>query len=428
MTKIDTTARRAALTAFDAVCRKGKALDGAFEAIDKSPLADCDRAFARRLVIDLLRRRGQIDAVLARHLARPVPSKHAYVTDVLRLTALQILYLGTPAHAAVSTGVELAKRYKKGAFAPLVNAVSRKICAEKTLSDEDCRLNFSEFLLQAWRKSYGNERAQSIAAAFLKQAPTDFSVKDNPARWAERLNGRVLPTGTVRTTQSVTVPALEGYARGDWWVQDFSASLPAKMFSNVAGKSVLDICAAPGGKTAQLCTFGAKVTALDISAARVARLRENMDRLGFAPEIVTADFLQWRRDNPTKQYDCVLLDAPCSATGTLRRHPDVMYHRTREDIERLRQMQTDLLQEALKALKKGGELVYAVCSILTQEGEAVIDCVEKQGLAKRFPVQNEAFPKEILTVRGDVLVLPDVLADFGGADGFYACRLIKEKD
>lgn len=425
MTKIDTTARRAALTAFDSVSRKGRALDGALEQIDKSRMPDCDRAFARRLVMDLLRRRGQIDAVLARHLSRPVPPKHAYVTDVLRLTALQILYTGTPAHAAVSTGVELAKQYKKGAFAPLVNAVSRKICAGQPLTDDDCRLNFPEFLWRAWEKSYGKERARSIASAFLKQAPTDFSVKANPAQWAERLNGFVLPAGTVRVAQSVTVPTLDGYARGDWWVQDFSASLPAKMFSNVAGKSVLDVCAAPGGKTAQLCSFGADVTALDISAARMARLRENMERLGYAPETVVADFLQWRADNPEKRYDCILLDAPCSATGTLRRHPDVMYHRTREDIERLSRMQSDLLKAALGALKSGGELVYAVCSVLTQEGEAVVDGIEKQGLAKRFPVQNAAFPKEVLTPRGDVLVLPDMLSDIGGADGFYACRLIK---
>lgn len=428
MTDVNLTTRRLALRAFDDVYRKKKSLDAAVLDISlDGDLSGSDKAFSRLLVIDSLRRLGEIDDILFRFLEKPLPSKHAFVQDVLRLSVLQIFFLKTVPYAAVSTGVELLKSYRKGAFCALANAVLRKVAAQSENIKTDELKNFPDWLIEKWQKAYGKKVSLRLAKSFLKEAPLDFSVKENPALWAEKLHGSVLPSGTVRRMESVNVSLLEGYETGDWWVQDFSASLPVKMFSALKGKRVLDVCAAPGGKTAQLCQAGALVTALDVSEKRMRRLKENMDRLSFTPQTVVADFRRWKEQNPHIRFDAVLLDAPCSATGTLRRHPDILYHRTADDVQRLCTVQRELLEAALDVLKENGELVYAVCSLLPQEGVEQADFIEQTGLAVRLPLKESVVPDEVITKKGDVLVFPDTFENVGGADGFYACRLMKRK-
>ena len=321
MTDVNLTTRRLALRAFDDVYRKKKSLDAAVLDISlDGDLSGSDKAFSRLLVIDSLRRLGEIDDILFRFLEKPLPSKHAFVQDVLRLSVLQIFFLKTVPYAAVSTGVELLKSYRKGAFCALANAVLRKVAAQSENIKTDELKNFPDWLIEKWQKAYGKKVSLRLAKSFLKEAPLDFSVKENPALWAEKLHGSVLPSGTVRRMESVNVSLLEGYETGDWWVQDFSASLPVKMFSALKGKRVLDVCAAPGGKTAQLCQAGALVTALDVSEKRMRRLKENMDRLSFTPQTVVADFRRWKEQNPHIRFDAVLLDAPASSRYSISSH------------------------------------------------------------------------------------------------------------
>jgi 16S rRNA (cytosine967-C5)-methyltransferase len=291
---------------------------------------------------------------------------------------------------------------------------------KELLAGQDAaRLNTPDWLWRSWCEAYGEPRARAIAESHLAEPPLDLSVKSDPATWARRLGAEPLCANTIRRPIGGTVEDLPGYADGAWWVQDAAAALPARLLGDVTGRKVIDLCAAPGGKSAQLAAAGAEVIAIEISDRRAARLRANLERLGLAVQIEIADALTWR---PPQPIDHVLLDAPCTATGTIRRHPDIAWHKTPDDVRRMAALQQQLLKAAIEMLRPGGTLVYASCSLQPEEGAQVI--AQALGVARRPILASEldGLPVD-LTAEGDVRTLPRDLADRGGLDGFFIARL-----
>jgi 16S rRNA (cytosine967-C5)-methyltransferase len=419
--------RRIALDVLEACLDKGQPLDDALARHPGFPALDPrDRAFVRLLLATTLRRLGEIDAILGAMIERPLEGANAIGRQILRLGAAQLLFLGTPAHAAVDTSVQLAQRrlpHIKG----LTNAVLRRVAREGVamLGDRDpARLNTPLWLWESWTATYGEETTRAIAAAHLIEAPLDLTSRSDADFWAGRLEAEKLPTGTLRRRTGGAIADLPGYAEGAWWVQDAAATLPARLLGDIAGKGVADLCAAPGGKTLQLCAAGAQVTAVDVSARRVARLSENLARAGMTAELVTSDASKW---TPAEKFDAILLDAPCSGTGTLRRHPDIAWLKDEDDVSRLTLTQDRLLVHALDLLKPGGRLVYAVCSLQEDEGPARVEALlARAPHLKRVPVQPSEVPGlgEAITPAGDVRTLPSMWAERGGIDGFYIARLV----
>src|SRR6185295_2720571 len=366
--------RTVALDVLEACLDKGQPLDDALARHPGFPALDPrDRAFGRLLLATTLRRLGEIDAVLGAMIERPLEGANAIGRQILRLGAAQLLFLGTPPHAAVDTSVRLVVDAGLPHLKGLANAVLRRVSRDgpALLGDRDpARLNTPQWLWESWTASYGEEATRAIAAAHLVEAPLDLTPRSNAAFWAGRLEGEVLPTGTIRREGGGNVTELPGFAEGAWWVQDAAATLPARLLGEISGKRVADLCAAPGGKTLQLAAAGADVTAVDISNRRMARLGDNLARSGLFAELVTADASKW---TPTEKFDAILLDAPCTGTGTLRRHPDIAWLKDEEDVARLTLAQDRLLLHALDLLKPGGTLVYAVCSLQEDEGPARID-------------------------------------------------------
>lgn len=416
------TARRAATDLLVAVMERGRALEDALaETPSFNALAGRDRAFARALVTAGLRRFGGVDAVLSEFLDRPLPDSAAHARALLHLGAAQLLVLGTPAHAAVGETVETANHMREArGFAKLMNAVLRKVATNgpAILAELPPGSDLPQWLFTRWRASYGEAAAQ-IAEALLIEPPLDISVKDDAAGWAERLFGAVTPTGSVRLSEHAPVDSLAGFNDGSWWVQDAAAALPAKLLGDVRGRRVLDLCAAPGGKTLQLAAAGAHVTAVDKSEARLKRLRENLARTKLEAHVVCADALEFEAE----PFDAVLLDAPCTSTGTLRRHPDVAWLRRPTDVKALSDLQTQLVAAAAKLLKPGAPLVYAVCSLEPEEGPGVVAAALRDGW-KRAPLSSE-IPVEFVTAEGDMRTHPGQWPEIGGLDGFYAARLLR---
>jgi len=419
--------RACATAALNAVLRKGGNLSDALETQPTfAAMASRDRAFARLLLLTTLRRLGQIDDALDGLLEKPLPARHAPVRDILRLGAAQLLFLNTPAHAAVDSGVTLTAKSRHTALKGLVNALLRRLGREGAvlLAKQDAaRLNTSDWLWQSWLECYGEASCRAIAEAHMAEPPIDLSVKAAAPAWAARLGAQQMPGGTLRLTRAGAPDSLDGYDEGAWWVQDFAAALPATLLGDVAGRNVIEIGAAPGGKTAQIASAGAQVQALDRSRARLVRLRQNLERLDLAADIIEADGETWR---PQELADGLLLDAPCSATGTIRRHPDIMWRRQPEDVAELAGRQARLLQAAIQMIKPGGLLVYAVCSLERSEGPEQIEKFLAAGApAERVAITaNEAAGLvEAVTATGDLQTLPYHLAAAGGMDGFYAARL-----
>jgi 16S rRNA (cytosine967-C5)-methyltransferase len=419
-------AREIALDCLAAILRRGRRLE---DALNDHPgygrLEARDRAFARLLVATTLRRLGQIDRLIGHCLERPLPARAKSVTDILRLGLAQLLFIGTPAHAAVDTTVTLAARHGPRKLKPLVNAVMRRMARDGAghLATQDAgRLNTPDWLWRSWSKAYGEETCRAIAEAHLSEPPLDITVKENAEAWAAKLDARLLPTSTLRRDRA-RPSELPGFSDGAWWVQDAAASLPARLLGDVRAKTVIDLCAAPGGKTAQLAAFGANVIALDRSAARLDRLKGNLARLGLEARLVAGDALTWRPDAPA---EAILLDAPCTGTGTLRRHPDIARTKESGDVERLAARQNELLNAAIAMLAPGGVLVYAVCSLQPEEGETRLAALLEAGA----PVGREGVKgseigglTEAISAADDLRTLPCHLASLGGMDGFYAARL-----
>ena len=422
-------ARALALDATEAVLLHRRPLDDAFERHPVLPaLGGRDRAFAFHLASTVLRRLGQIDALIDGCLDRPLPRRPASVRSLLRLGAAQLVFLRTPAHAVVHTAVELARQRRAGSHAALINAVLRRLAGEGAhLADEQdaARLNTPDWMWNSWAAAYGEATARSIAEIHLAEPPLDLTVRSEAdlQRFTDALAARRLPTGTLRLWHAGPIADLPGYDQGAWWVQDAAATLPAKLLGDVRGQRVLDLCAAPGGKTAQLAAAGAHVIAVDRSPKRMRRLEDNLRRLGLRAETVSADITTWR---PSAPMDRVLLDAPCSATGTIRRHPDVMRLKTATEISELAKLQARLLAVATDMLASGGILVYCACSLQPEEGEHLVDSSIADGLPlQRAPLDEDELRglEQFLTSLGDLRTLPCHIADCGGLDGFYAARL-----
>ncbi len=401
---------------------RGRALEDALgETPSFNALAGRDRAFARALATAGLRRLGGISAVVSEFLDRPLPDSAEHARALLHLGAAQLLVLGTPAHAAVGETVETANHMREArGFAKLMNAVLRKVASngQAILNDLPPGTDLPQWLYTRWRATYG-DAAPQIAEALQIEPPLDLTVNGNAAEWAERLFGTITPTGSVRLAEHAPVDSLAGFNEGAWWVQDAAATLPAKLLGDVRGKRVLDLCAAPGGKTLQLAAAGAHVTAVDKSEARLKRLRENLVRTKLEADVICADALQFKAE----PFDAILLDAPCTSTGTLRRHPDVAWLRRPTDVRALAELQSQLVAAAAKLLKPGAPLIYAVCSLEPEEGPGVVAEALRNGW-RREPLSNE-IPAEFITADGDMRTHPGQWPEIGGLDGFYAARLLR---
>jgi len=421
--------REVALDLLDGVLSRRHPLDEAFESHPgAAQLERRDRAFALNLVATSIRRIGQIDGLIDRCLSRPLPEKAAGVRDLLRLGVCQLIFLKTPPHAAVDTAVALARRRSHGAHAALINAVLRRLAREGAplaAAQDAARLNTPEWLWRSWTAAYGEDVCRRIAECHLREPPLDLTLKDESRRedLAADLNAVVLSTGTLRIDQRGPVTTLPGFDAGAWWVQDAAAALPARLLGNIRGLRVLDLCAAPGGKTAQLAAAGARVTAIDRAPKRLERLERNLARLRLAAKTVAADAGEWR---PAEPADAVILDVPCSATGTIRRHPDVARLKTPNDVAGLASAQARLLAAAVEMVRPGGLLVYSSCSLQPEEGPGHVAALIAAGAPiRRLPIAAEEVGGlgEILNEDGDLRSLPCHIADLGGIDGFYAARL-----
>ncbi len=426
-------ARDVAVTAVHAIVHDAATTDAALQAAFATApkLEPRDRALARTIAMASLRRHGALTHVLDTYLERGLPKRSGRLKTILTVAAAQLLVLELPAHAVLDIAVDQARDDRRaGPFAGLTNAVLRRMTetgrarlAELAPGDHD----IPTWLRESWQAAYGADTARAICEATLREPALDLSVKADPDVWAKQLGGILLPTGTVRKRNEGRIEDLTGYNDGAWWVQDAASALPAQLLGDVRGLRVLDLCAAPGGKTAQLAAMGARVTALDISAKRLVRLHENLKRLRLDVEVVTADALEYR---PEQAFDAVLLDAPCSATGTIRRHPDILFHRKPSEIGTLAKIQSDLLGTLPNLVKPGGLIVYASCSLQPEEGpDQIARALTEIPALQRVPLSAEldGLPAELISADGDLRVLPFHFphedSALSGADGFFAARL-----
>ncbi|MEM7729023.1 MAG: RsmB/NOP family class I SAM-dependent RNA methyltransferase [Pseudomonadota bacterium] len=421
-------ARKAAAMAVGDVLGRGYRLEGS---LAKNPALDGldarDRAFARAIAATTLRRLGQIDAVLAPLVKRPPPGR---VQAYLQTAAAQMIFMDVAPHAAVGDTVGLVKADGKGEpFSGLVNAVLRKVA--DTGKSDAAKVppvnNIPGWMRSEWSRLYGKATVRRMAVLLANAPPLDLSVASDPEGWAERLGGTVLAGETVRLDAIGNVAALDGYEGGQWWAQDVAAALPARILARaaggLAGKRVADLCAAPGGKTMQMAAMGAHVTALDLSEARTGRLRQNLDRTGLQADVVTTDLADYA---PEETFAAVLLDAPCSATGTFRRRPDVLYNRRERDITPLTRLQDKLLAHAAKCVSPGGMLLYSVCSLQQREGADRVRKFLKTAPEFRLVVQQDAPGLDLPAERfedGMVRLLPPDAPDGRGMDGFFIAVL-----
>ncbi len=427
-------ARQIAAAVLEGVLRRSRSFDDELEQQSAAlqALEERDRALVRMLAATVLRRLGTLKHITSAMLKSPLPPEIARADTALLLGAAQILFMDVPDHAAVDLSVRLVQAEKHAArYAGLINAVLRRIAREgkAALANLDTlSLDTPPWLMSRWTNHYGETTARAIASANASEPALDLTVKSDPENWAQRLGGRVLPNGSVRLIAHGPVTALSGFDEGAWWVQDAAASLPARLLGDVTGKSVADLCAAPGGKSAQLANAGAHVIAVDRSAPRLRRLTENFARLGLQAEIVAADAATWKGG----PFDAILLDAPCMATGTIRRHPDIPWLKGEKDREKLTALQRRLLENAVSLLKPGGILVYCTCSLEPEEGEnAIAELLGRDNRVRRKPIEAlEVSGAEFITGAGDMRTLPchwpDADSRFSGLDGFYAARLVRQ--
>ena len=406
--------REAAFDLLSAVLDRRRPLEQGLDALPA--MAPRDRAAAHRLAAATLRRLGTLDAVLEPFLKKAPPDP---VRHVLRLGAAGLLLLDTPPHAAVATAVALSRGKHLHAFAGLVNAVLRRVAAAgpAALAELDGpRLDTPAWLWASW-----GEDARAIALAHQHEAPLDLTLRPGAAIPE---GGEMLPTGSVRFPPGTGVTPLPGFEQGAFWVQDAAAALPVRLLAPQPGERIADLCAAPGGKTAQLAAAGAQVTALERDATRLARLRDNLRHWHLQAETIEADATTWQ---PPVPFDAVLLDAPCSATGTIRRHPDVPYLKRPRDIRAMAEAQDRLLTAATAMLRPGGRLIYAVCSLQPEEAAPRIAAAEAQlGLHHHpfLPSELQGLP-EAITSEGFLRTHPGLWTGRGGMDGFFAARLVK---
>jgi len=418
MSKDGLPARKAALAMLSGVLARRKPLDSELPQLKALPPRDA--AFARALASQTLRHLGALETMLRRFLAKPLPPhKSGAAMEILLLGACELLVLKTPAHAAVDAANRLAAGDPKAVhFKPLVNAVLRKVAQADLFALDVARLSTPDWLWQRWADQYGEDGARRIAEAHLSEAPLDITLR---APDALRPEGAPLFALSHRVTQDGRVEELPGFADGAWWVQDAAASLPALLLGDVRGRTVIDLCAAPGGKTLQLAAAGAAVTAVDIDPARLARVEANLKRTGLSATLAVADARDFEG-----QADGVLVDAPCTATGTIRRHPDLPWIKEAGDVLGVALKAYEILEAGARMVLPGGLLVFAVCSLDKEEGEEQARLfLSRNPDFTRVPITaDEVFGHgDWLTPDGDLQTLPFYLD--GGMDGFYAARFRK---
>jgi len=421
-------ARSAALAILSDVLRKKRPLDvAAAEVQQRAKLAPRDAGFARTIAATSLRHFGQLEALIRAFVPKaPQPHKAGPALEILIAGACELLFLNVAPHAAVDAANRLAQGDSKAVhFKALINAVLRRVSREGAAivaSQDAAALNTPDWLWPRWVSHYGEDTARAIANAHLGIPPLDLVLKSPNDPYTDIAGAVALAEGRLRLNDAGRIEELSGFREGRWWVQDFAASLPVRLLGDIAGKAVIDLCAAPGGKTMQLAAQGASVTALDISADRLLRLRENLDRLGLSANLVAGDVRDWRPASPTP---FVLLDAPCTATGTIRRHPDLPWAKGAADLVSCESLQSELLDAAAEMTAPGGMLIYAVCSLEPEEGgEQIGAFLRRRTDFARVPVApEEVFDAAFVSAEGDLKTLPSYWAEKGGMDGFYAARL-----
>lgn len=419
--------RAAAYDLLESVLNQKCLLDVAFDTTPSfSRLTERDRGLAALIARTALRHLGEIDSILTAYMDKPLGKRGKGALNIMRVGLTQLLFLDIADHAAVSTAVDLCTGGSLAPYRKLTNAILRRAQREgrEFLTTVDsAQVNTSEWLWKSWVEAYGEPVARDIAAQHISEPPVDLTCKEDADGWAEKLNADLLPTGSLRLREKAPITSLAGFEEGAWWVQDAAASLPARLLGDVKGMDVIDLCAAPGGKTMELAASGARVVAVDRSEKRLQRVHQNLERTHLTAKIVTADAETWRPDHLA---DAVLLDAPCSATGTARRHPDVLHLKTHDDVIKLANLQTRLLNAAVEMVRPGGLIVFCTCSIQPEEGVDQIEALIKSGAPV---VLDPIKPHEagtltsIVTEQGFLRTLPCHLGDQGGMDGFFAARL-----
>ncbi|MEM1306355.1 MAG: RsmB/NOP family class I SAM-dependent RNA methyltransferase [Pseudomonadota bacterium] len=436
-------ARDAAVAAVRAVRIEGQTLDAALAAnATRNNLDPRDRAFAHLIAATVLRRWGSLGHIIEAHLPRGWPPKSGPLRETLAVAAAQMTLLGVSPYAAIDIAVaQTATHRRMSPFKGLANAVLRRVSesgVDQLAAVDAVAADVPDWLLARWAGHYGAEAARALGAAALAPAPLVLRPRDpnTAADLAAALGGALLPTGSVAVDAGGVVSEKPGYGDGTWWVQDAAASLPALLIEAPRGARVLDLCAAPGGKTLQLAARGYDVTAVDQSKKRMSRVEENLARCNLTAELVTADIMAWEPEVPA---DAILLDAPCSATGTMRRHPDMLHNRTAADLLRLVPTQEALLARAIDWLKPGGALIYCTCSLEPEEGAQQIarllasrDDVQispirpmKQALQDHAAPDADTIPASFVVEDGTLRTRPTDWPEFGGIDGFYAARLVR---
>jgi 16S rRNA (cytosine967-C5)-methyltransferase len=408
------------------VLRRQAQLDEAFDqSASRGSLARAtpqDRSLCHAITATVLRRKGELDHLLSRLLAKPLPRSSGLAREILLTMAAQLVFMRTASHAAVALAVAIAKADPQAKhFSGLVNAVGRRLAdAGKVGLPDDPAINTPSWLFARWLARFGPDTAREIARANSQAAPLDLTVIGDAEGWARRLGGTQVSAQTVRLSDwQGSLTDLPGFAEGRWWVQDEAAAIPARLLGDVNGLKVLDLCAAPGGKTAQLASAGAIVTAVDRSARKMQRLEENLHRLRLSAETVIADALNYQ---PAAGFDAVLLDAPCAATGIIRRHPDIPYLRKPEQIAELAALQHTLLVKAASFVRPGGTLIYCTCSLEAEEGEHHISSLPANLTLLPLAADEFALRPEWVDTQGCLRTLPNQ-----GLDGFFAMRLLRAR-
>ena len=392
-----------------------------------------EKAFCKRLVLTALRKHQFLINAINNHTSKPLPQKLSFSHLCIVLGATEILYFSTPEYAAVNSYVALAKKDNKfsGGF---VNAILHKICQNKDTIRQQPNIFFPQSFRRLLQKDYTKSQIDNIESACSNEPPLDITVKNNSEEWAKKLEGQLMPNGSIRLFSAGSIPDIFGYEQGQWWVQDFSSSLAIQSLTDIKDKKVLELCSAPGGKTAQLINGGAKVTSVEISLARIKTMQQNLQRLNFEPEkIICEDAISFLQTD-SSVYNIITIDAPCSATGTLRRHPEIVHTRTSKDVAQNQAIQKAMLEAASCHVTEGGIILYSVCSLSKAEGEEQIkNFLKNHPNFKILPItfsklsqKSENELKTLLTSEGFIRCIPYHFEQFGGIDGFFVAQLQKE--
>ena len=388
------------------------------------------QAFEKMLSLTVCRHAVSLNALIKQFLAKPIPAKQSLLQTILITATAELLFMQSPAYAVINSYVNLAKKHAGKSYGGFVNAVLHKIADNKNALLENYRQRlFPDSFLKILNQDYDKKTIRQIEQGSLTQPPLNLTVKNDSTYWAKQLEAQKVNAQTISLSATGKIEDIKGYQEGVWWVQDTAAALAVSGFTNPKGKKILDLCAAPGGKTAQLLNAGADVTSLDCSEQRLKILKQNLSRLHLVPQkVICADVLEYLENFKEEPFDGILLDAPCSATGIFRRHPEIVYLKTSEDIEKQAALQQKILSKISKALKIGGELLYCTCSIAKKEGEEQISLFVKDNPNFKISPLDNSEEKQSVTPEGFIRTLPFHYSEIGGCDAFFIAKLLKTRN